>query len=123
MRESLMKQISTVWVMVSLLSVGGALYLVGRIDASESLQQSPIEVVYPEESAVRQHTVMTEDSGEGQLKSVPEPSEALVASRNGTRYYTPGCSGIGRINAENRIYFDTVEEAEAYGLTLAQACQ
>ena len=122
MDDSLIKRISTIWVILSLIGVGGALYLVGRIDASESAHQTSIEVVYPEEMAVKQRTSSSEEPSLEQGLSSSN-TEALVASRNGTRYYTPGCSGIGRIKDENRVYFDTPEQAEAAGLSLAQSCQ
>lgn len=125
MNNSLIKHISTIWVLVSLIGVGAALYLVGRIDASESVGQTQIEVVYPDEMAVRSAGISPEGGDTSNAsESVTQVNEgSLVASRNGTRYYTPGCSGISRINPENRVYFDTPEQAEATGLTLAQACQ
>lgn len=121
MNQTFVKRISTIWVIVSLISVGATLYLVGRIDASESGVPSSIQVMYPDEVAIRKSTVSDLSVSPSQIPSSGE--NALVASKNGTRYYTPGCSGIGRIKEENRVYFDTVESAEAEGLTLAQACQ
>lgn len=46
----------------------------------------------------------------------------LVASRNGGRYYRLDCSGVGRIQDENRIYFPDVERARAAGYTPAVSC-
>lgn len=47
----------------------------------------------------------------------------IGASNNGTRYYYPACSGLARIKPENRVYFDTVEEAETAGFSLAENCK
>ncbi len=47
---------------------------------------------------------------------------AYVASKNGTKYYLPNCSGVNRIKEENRIWFATVEQAKARGLTPAANC-
>jgi hypothetical protein len=45
-----------------------------------------------------------------------------VASKSGTRYYLPTCSGVSRIKEENKIWFQTKEQAEARGLLPAANC-
>jgi len=45
-----------------------------------------------------------------------------VASKNGTKYYLPWCSGVGKISEANKIWFQTKEEAAARGLTPAANC-
>lgn len=45
-----------------------------------------------------------------------------VASKNGTKYYLPTCSGAKRIKEENKVWFATVEEAQAAGLGPAANC-
>ena len=47
---------------------------------------------------------------------------AYVASKNGTRYYLPWCSGVKQIKEENKVWFKTKEEAAARGLTPAKNC-
>ena len=47
---------------------------------------------------------------------------AYVASKNGTKYYLPNCSGVSRINEVNIIWFATKAQAEARGLTPAANC-
>lgn len=47
----------------------------------------------------------------------------IVASKNGKRYYYPGCSGIARISPANIVHFTSVSEAEKLGLTLAANCK
>ena len=46
----------------------------------------------------------------------------IVASRNGTAYYYPWCSGAKRIKEENKVWFLTKEAAEKAGLKLAGNC-
>jgi hypothetical protein len=46
----------------------------------------------------------------------------IVASKNGTRYYLPHCSGINRIKIANRVYFASVSLAEKAGYTKAKNC-
>lgn len=40
-----------------------------------------------------------------------------VGSKNGTKYYTPGCAGTNRIKPENYIWFQSVEDATLQGYT------
>ena len=90
------------------------MYILGRIEGLEGTK-AQITVEYPDEVAVRQ---VPED-----VASSSPSGGSIVASKNGERYYTDGCSGIDRILPENRIYFSTSEEAEATGRTLAKSCQ
>ena len=47
---------------------------------------------------------------------------AYVASKSGTKYYLPHCSGAARILPENLLWFATVAEAQAAGYTAAANC-
>ena len=46
----------------------------------------------------------------------------IIASRNGTKYHLPTCSGAKSIKEENKIYFNSIEEAKAAGYTPAANC-
>ena len=57
---------------------------------------------------------------------VPENDEIkgnYVASKNGTKYHLPWCSGAQTINDANKIWFDTKDEAESRGYTPAKNCK
>jgi hypothetical protein len=41
----------------------------------------------------------------------------FVGSKNGTKYYTPTCSGAKRIKPENYIWFKTEDDAKLQGYT------
>ncbi|HWH16295.1 MAG TPA: hypothetical protein VNU25_01790 [Candidatus Paceibacterota bacterium] len=60
------------------------------------------------------------------VSSEPAPvgkaSGTYVASKNGTKYYLPSCGGSKRIKEENKIWFDTKEEAESAGYGPAANC-
>ena len=49
-------------------------------------------------------------------------SGTYVASKSGTKYHLPGCSGAKRIKEENKVWFDTKEQAAAAGYTPASNC-
>ena len=46
-----------------------------------------------------------------------------VASKNGTKYHLPWCSGAKRIGEANKIWFATKEAAEKAGYTPAANCR
>ena len=45
-----------------------------------------------------------------------------VASKTGTKYHLPGCSGAKRIKEENKVWFETKEQAAAAGYEPAANC-
>lgn len=47
----------------------------------------------------------------------------FVASINGKAYYPKGCKSANVIKEENRIWFESAEEAEEEGYALAKNCQ
>ncbi len=51
------------------------------------------------------------------------PQGGYVASRSGSKYHLPWCAGAQSIKEENKIFFDTKEEAEAAGYTPASNCK
>lgn len=49
-------------------------------------------------------------------------SDKYIASKTGTKYYLPSCSGASKIKEENKVWFATVAEAQASGYTAAANC-
>lgn len=49
-------------------------------------------------------------------------SGQVVASKNGTKYYLPSCSGVERISEANKIWFLSAEAARTQGYTPAANC-
>ena len=47
----------------------------------------------------------------------------VIASKNGTKYYFPECSGTSRIAEKNKVYFVSASAALAKGYTLAANCK
>ncbi len=46
-----------------------------------------------------------------------------VASKTGSKYHLPWCSGAQRISEKNKIWFVSKEEAESRGYTPAKNCK
>lgn len=60
----------------------------------------------------------------GEIRGVTTSSSgAVVASKNGTKYHYPWCSGAKQISASNLITFNTIEAARAAGYTPASNCK
>jgi|SRR3989344_4496085 len=49
-------------------------------------------------------------------------SGMLVGSKNGTKYYYPTCFGVARIKEENKVWFNSIDEAKKAGYTKASNC-
>ncbi len=47
---------------------------------------------------------------------------AFVGSKNGTKYYPPGCAGVTRIKPENYVWFKDAADAELQGYTRISSC-
>ncbi len=47
----------------------------------------------------------------------------VTASRNGTKYYFPWCSGVARIKEENKITFPDENSAKSAGYSKAANCE
>jgi hypothetical protein len=68
------------------------------------------------------------DGGKGRgqtcVDSITEAttSTPVIASRAGTKYYFPQCTGAGRISEENRVWFTSYTLAERAGYTRARNC-
>lgn len=50
------------------------------------------------------------------------PLGNLVASKSGTRVYYVWCSGVSRIKAENKVFFNNLDEALKKGYKPASNC-
>ncbi len=107
-------------ILVSLTSFG-----LGRLSVLESAE-APVRIHMPEESEAS-----TVNAKESRLPSAARAATAavgnmesgeVVASKNGTKYHLPWCSGAKRIAAANKISFNSKEEAERAGYTAAANC-
>jgi hypothetical protein len=53
----------------------------------------------------------------------PVTEGAYVGSRKGTKYHLPWCAGAKTISEENKVWFQSKEEAASRGYTPAQNCK
>lgn len=99
---------------VSVLSFG-----LGRMSVQEVLRAQQPQLVLSEQAGA---VVVS-----GVTKTSPIPASAetakLVASKKGTKYHLLTCPGAKQINEDNKIYFNSVDEARAAGYTPATNCK
>jgi hypothetical protein len=82
--------------------------------------QKPVPVVtVKDNSCIAPVTQASIANGE----SLAQGNSTIVASKNGSRYYFVWCSGASRIAPQNRMYFETIQEAEKKGYTKASGCE
>lgn len=80
-----------------------------------TFQKSPI--IIEKLSSELYSTVKNDTIQEGRL------GEQVVASINSDKYHFKRCSSAGRIKEENKIFFNSSQEAEEAGFVLAGNCQ
>ncbi|MFT5037327.1 MAG: hypothetical protein ACI9VM_000906 [Candidatus Azotimanducaceae bacterium] len=97
---------------------GGLIILVGI--ASFGLGKYSVHETTPKEQ--RAAVVMTK-SAENQIESSSATTKTYVASKNGSKYHLPWCAGAQQMNEENKIWFQTKEEAEKAGYAPAANCK
>jgi hypothetical protein len=81
-------------------------------------QGEPVSLVCTD-TVLQMLSMPVSDLADG-IVPAPQTKGKYVGSKNGTKYYTPGCSGAKRIKPENYIWFLTEDDAKLQGYTPAQ---
>ncbi len=76
-----------------------------------------LSVLYGERSDVE----VIEEQASGEVLGAE--SYDFVASKNGSSYHLPWCAGAQTIRDENKVFFDTKEQAEQAGYRPAGNCK
>lgn len=107
----------TLYIALLLILVGVVSFGLGQQSASEKVSNqvptAPAGVIFSEAPKNVQNNQQNKE-----IKSV-----GLVASKSGTRYHLLTCPGASQIKEENKIYFNSVESAQAAGYTPAANCK
>ena len=118
----LMWEIFTVLIM---LSVGFASFGLGRLSASGMTPQ-PVQIVHPpatQAAAVATTAGNLSKTVDEQLLPIIPESGKFVASKNGTKYHFPWCSGAKRISEKNKVWFSSADHARRAGYEPAANCR
>ncbi|MFH1454943.1 MAG: hypothetical protein ABIF22_01340 [bacterium] len=107
------------YIVIMIILVGTASFGLGKISSFEK-NKTPISILRTKELITA--SVLNSQT-EKNNTAIPEQTNGeVVASKSGTKYYYPWCSGVSRIKEENKVWFNNIEEARATGLTPAANC-
>ncbi|MDD5068277.1 MAG: hypothetical protein PHS53_01255 [Candidatus Pacebacteria bacterium] len=102
-----------IFVVILIILVGSASFGLGRLSISEG-EKTPIRI-----ENFTSSTSEVVAAGQGSELS----ASMVLASKTGTAYYYPTCSGANRIAEKNKITFPSAKEAEAFGLHIGPGCK
>lgn len=107
------RKVTDVLFVLVLVLLGVSSFGLGRLSALEN-QQSTVAVC-PSQS-------LTSKAAAHQAQA-PTTQGQYVASKNGSVYHYPWCSGAQRIKEENKVWFTTKNAAEGAGYRPAANCK
>lgn len=109
-------------VLIVLVGFGG--FGLGRLSVSEE-QKFPISIKNFETNNLTANAIegFKNIEQDGEVGTVINEGGQVVASKNGTKYHYPWCSGAKSINDKNKIFFDSIEEARNAGYSPASNCK
>lgn len=116
-----------IFMVLTLVLVGFISFGLGRISSTDSAK-SPIAVIDSSKQisgigeSVVKNTETTNPPKTTENFAV-QNSEQVVASKSGTKYHFPWCSGAKSIKEENKVWFDSIEEAKSAGYSPASNCK
>jgi len=129
-RDKGLKIKDDIYIVIILILVGTASFGLGKLSSYEK-SKVPIAVintkkaVYDEALKIPVSSPTTDQSSENKQVQTSLPAQTggeVVASKSGTKYYYPWCSGASRIKDENKVWFNSIDEAKAANLTPASNC-
>lgn len=115
----LFSQNSDILLVLLIILVASASYGLGRLSVASEGQNIPI---YVQEAHLPSITASV--YAESYVKNAQAvESVSVVASKSGTKYHFPWCSGAQRIKEENKILFMSTQEAREAGYEPAANCK
>jgi len=110
----------SVFVLICLCFIGFGSFLLLRMLSMETSRKGSLQIV--------QNSSMTDLSGGGKHQAgggmATVAMEGMyVASKTGEVYYLPWCGGVKLIHEENKVWFESKEEAAAQGYRPATNCK
>jgi hypothetical protein len=112
------------YIVTLIILVGAASFGLGKISTYEKTK-TPISILKTKEYML---STVLEGASSINNKTINEVGDTnqngvVVASKSGTKYYYPWCAGVSKIKEENKVWFDSIEEAKLAGLTPATNCE
>lgn len=91
----------------------------GRLSSIEENREE-VKIEFPEYLSA---SVLNGQKTNKEVVSVEITENLIVASKNGSKYHYPWCSGGKSVSEENKIYFNSIQEAREAGYTPAKNCK
>jgi len=114
------REFEDIYVITLVITTGAIGFFLGRI----SINSGPGQITKMKEYLITQESVQNTNKD---IQVNTEVNSLLtkqyLASKNGTKYYMQNCSGINRILEENKIWFDSEEDAQTQGYTKSSTCK
>lgn len=121
-------------ILLALLIIAVALisFVLGRISVTGEIATVPLTATVNESLTSEPRievtpVISTETAVAAEETKTPQAQSAnagnYVGSKNGTKYHLPWCGSAKQIKEENKVWFQTKEEAEAKGYTPASNCK
>ena len=125
-KEKIITENTTIFTMLIIILIAFSSFGLGRLSVIEE-NKTPISIQNSQNSNLA--TISKTTIGDSPKPVGVAPPQVLpnggkyVASKNSDKYHAPWCSGAQRIKEENKIWFNTKEEAEQAGYTPASNCK
>ncbi|MBL7045225.1 MAG: hypothetical protein ISR98_01355 [Parcubacteria group bacterium] len=110
---------SELYTIALIIFIGFAGFGLGRLSLIEDSREA-VRIEYPEYLSA---SVLNSNKNPAGATAPAETQGLLVASKNGSKYHYPWCSGGKRIAEKNKIWFDSTAEARKAGYTPAGNCK
>ena len=125
-KEKIITENTTIFTMLIIILIAFSSFGLGRLSIIEE-SKVPISVRNNQNSnlaTISETTIGDSSKSVGIVSPQILPNGGkYVASKNSDKYHAPWCSGAQRIKEENKIWFNTKEEAEQAGYTPASNCK
>lgn len=102
-------------------------FCLGRVSGLQE-KREPVRILDLNNSPSNPSLILRERSSDqtssGEIKGVSTDSaEQVVASKNGTKYHYPWCTGAKQISEQNKVTFSSIDEAKKAGYSPASNCK
>jgi len=109
---------------VAVVLLGACSFGLGRLSANQkALDPIVLRVPMAQMATVQAIQESRSEAVEAPSTALPTEQGQFVASKNGSVYHLPWCSGAQRIKEENKVWFATKGAAETAGYRPAANCK
>lgn len=107
-----------VFIVATIVLVALIFFGIGRLTSPKS---EPIQIMNLEKASVEDISPYAPDRASEDRK-IPDYEGKVLGSINSDKYHLPECPGAKQISEKNKIWFDSIQEAEKAGYKPAGNC-